>query len=231
MRRLPVLRLPNGAHNPGVRLSNGTHSPPPLLSPRREKEELQARDEDRKPSLSLASDKANSPTWSVTKVSHLDEDEEEAEDTRSSLSEKVLGESYKPLDEIEWPSCFPAPPSSPSTSSSPSHAFLHEVSPSPPPNFKHEASPSPPPDFRHEASTLPLSECRRRDVLTPLTQAGKGDAPPPPSPVSIQYHPSPSPPLDFRCNASPTLAPNTAVSTTTTAITTTATHIDKKQGI
>ena len=209
MRRLPVLRLPNGAHNPGVRLSNGTHSPPPLLSPRREKEELQELDEDRKPSLSIASDKANSPTWSITKVSHLDEDEEEAEDTRSSLSEKVLGESYKPLDEIEWPSCFPAPPSSPSSSSSPSHAFLHEVSPSPPPNFKHEASPSPPPDFRHEASTLPLSDCRRRDELTPLTQAGMGDAPPPPSPVSIQYHPSPSPPLDFRCDVSPTIIPNT----------------------
>lgn len=211
MRRLPVLRLPNGAHNPGVRLSNGTHSPPPLLSPRREKE-MQAREEDRKPSMSLASDKANSPTWSVTKVSHLDE-EEEAEDTHSSLSEKIGGECYKPLDEIEWPSCFPAPPSSPSSSSSPSHDFLHEVSPSPPPNFKHEASPSPPPDFRHEASTLPLSEYRRRDKMATLSKPGQGDAPPPPSPVSIQYHPSPSPPLDFRCEKSLSIPPNTPACT------------------
>ncbi|KAK4305067.1 hypothetical protein Pmani_023023 [Petrolisthes manimaculis] len=209
VRRLPVLRLPNGAHNPGVRLSNGTSSPPPLLSPRREKEQLRAKakeeEDDRKPSLSLASDKANSPTWSITKMSQLDQDE--AEDTRSTLSEKVLGETFKPLDEAEWLSCFPAPPSSPSnTSSSSSHHFLHEISPSPPPNFKHEASPSPPPDFCHEASTLPLSERHTRGDLAPPST-------PHPDPHCIHHIPSPSPPLDFRGATTPTPHPNTPVVT------------------
>ncbi|XP_066960829.1 uncharacterized protein [Macrobrachium rosenbergii] len=129
------------------------------------KEDLKSKEDDTKPSLSPVSDKANSPTWSITKTSHLDE--EEAEDTKSSLSEKVMGDTYKPLEEIEWPSCFPAPPSSPSnTSSLPSHDYLHEISPSPPPDFKHEASPSPPSSM-HNASTLPLPG-RHREPIPPV---------------------------------------------------------------
>ncbi|XP_045583498.1 uncharacterized protein [Procambarus clarkii] len=140
-------------------------------------------------------------------------EEEEAEDTKSSLSEKVMKETYKPLEEMEWPSCFPAPPSSPSnTSSSPSHEFLHEISPSPPPNFKHEASPSPPPDFRHEASTLPLRDTKYKETVLVLPESDLHDTfSSPTSPMYIEHHTSPSPPPDFRCDVTPTPHPNTPV--------------------
>lgn len=160
---------------------------------------LKAR-ENEKPSLSPTSDKANSSSWSLTKVSH----EEETEDSKSIASGKLVQESYKPLEEMEWPTCFPAPPSSPSsTGSSPSREYLHEISPSPPPDFRHETSPLPPDDPRHNTATLPLSHlCPQPSPPHPR--------PPHPSPSGgssspngLEQQNSPSPPPNFRCGMSP----------------------------
>ncbi|XP_063590556.1 uncharacterized protein LOC134767489 [Penaeus indicus] len=180
-----------------VRLSNGTHSPPPLLSPKKEKMHLKAR-ENEKPALSPSSDKANSPSWSLTKVSH----DEETEDSKSITSGKQ--ESYKPLEEMEWPTCFPAPPSSPSsTGSSPSREYLHEISPSPPPDFRHETSPIPPGDHRHNTATLPLSHLRPESSpphpRPPHPSPSGGSS----SPNGLEQQNSPSPPPNFRCGMSP----------------------------
>nr|XP_027227581.1 sialidase-like [Penaeus vannamei] len=181
----------------GIPLRTSTMGPPPLLSPKKEKMHLKAR-ENEKPALSPSSDKANSPSWSLTKVSH----DEETEDSKSITSGKQ--ESYKPLEEMEWPTCFPAPPSSPSsTGSSPSREYLHEISPSPPPDFRHETSPLPPGDHHHNTATLPLSHLRPESSpphpRPPHPSPSGGSS----SPNGLEQQNSPSPPPNFRCGMSP----------------------------